>query len=147
MLVVGMTLVLAVCGGVSDEEFEAVQQERDTEKAMVADLRAQIAEIEATPAPLAVVEANIKALNAGDVRGVVATYTDDTVFSFGALPGWAFDTNTGLAEVLESDLHSIGQNQQITLSNTSADGNTVRGEFSSTDEESAAFVGPFPGSG
>ena len=135
------TVVLAACGGgVSDEEFEA-------EQATVADLKRQLAEAEATPAPLTVVEANIAALNAGDVRGVVATYTDDTVFSFGPLPGGAFDTNTGLAEVLEDDLRSIGNNQQITLSNTSVNGNTVRGEFSLTDDESnqlgLSFSGTF----
>ena len=140
-LMVGMTLVLAVCGGVSDEEFEAAQQELSTEKAMVADLKAQIAEAEAIPAPLAVVEANITALNAGDVRGLVATYADDTVFSFGPLPGGEFDTNTGLAKVLESDLGSIGHNQQITLSNTSVEGDTVRGAFSLTND-GHRFRGP-----
>ena len=56
-LMVGMTLVLAVCGGVSDEEFEsvqekltserasveAVQQELTSERTMVADLKEQLA--------------------------------------------------------------------------------------------------------
>ena len=147
-LMVGMTLVLAACsGGVSDEEFEAVQQDLDTEKAVVADLKAQIAKAEETSEPLAVVEANIAALNAGDVRGLVATYAEDTVFSSGPLSGGEFDTNTGLAEVLESDLRSIGNNQQITLSNTSVDGNTVRGEFSLTDDQFSqlglSFTGTF----
>ena len=143
-LLVGMTLFLTACGGVSDEEFEAVQQELETEQGMVQDLKAQIAEAEATPASLAVVEANIKAVNAGDVRALVATYADDIVFSFGPLLGGAFETTTGLAEVLEDDLNSIAGYLQITLSNTSASGNIVRGGFSLIDDETAD-LGPVSG--
>ena len=79
-LMVGMTLVLAVCGGVSDEDFESVekeltseratvdavqkeltservtvdafQKELTSERAMVADLKEQLAKAQATPTPL-----------------------------------------------------------------------------------------------
>jgi hypothetical protein len=48
---------------------------------------------------------------------------------------------------VESDLASIRINQQITLANASVDGDTVRGEFSMTDDESSqlgiSVVGTF----
>ena len=48
-VLLGIALTLAACGGVSDEEFEAAQQELTAEKAMVADLKGQLAEAQATP--------------------------------------------------------------------------------------------------
>ena len=47
-----LVVTLAACGGVSDEEFEAVQQEVTSERAMVADLKEQLAKAQATPTPL-----------------------------------------------------------------------------------------------
>ena len=109
------------------------------EQTKVLDLEDRLAKALATPepaGPLAVLEANIAALNAGDVRELAVTYDDDVVFSIGPLPGEEFDSQTGLAAVLAGDLESIEHNQRITLSNTSVEGNTVRGEVSITDDES-----------
>ena len=45
-------LLLAACGGgVSDEEFDAVQQDMNAEKAKASDLEGRIAKAEATPEP------------------------------------------------------------------------------------------------
>ena len=41
-LMVGFSLVLAVCGGVSDEELAAVQQELQTEQARVQELESEV---------------------------------------------------------------------------------------------------------
>ena len=146
---VGMTLVLAVCGGVSDEEFEAVQQDLTTERTMVADLKEQLAKAQATPtplAPLALADAYAAALNAGDVDALVAIWADDAIFSFGPFgPAGEFQTRTSKAEVLQSDLDSIADNARLTLSNSSLQGNTVIGEFSITDDDTASFGIPFNG--
>ncbi len=88
------------------------------------------------PAPAEVVDAHVKALNAGDITALAAIYTDDVVFSFGPVPPeGAFETLTGKTEVLADDLESIAKNGQLTLSNTSVEGDTVKGEFSFTDDE------------
>ena len=142
-LMVGMTLVLAGCGGVSDEKFEAAQQELTNEKAIVADLKEQLAKAQATPTPLgplAVADAYAAAFNAGDINALVALWADDAVFSFGPFgPGGEFETSTGKAEVLKEDLESIADNAQLTFSNNSLQGNTVIGEFSLTDDGIASF--------
>ncbi|MCZ6891811.1 MAG: nuclear transport factor 2 family protein, partial [Chloroflexi bacterium] len=71
------------------------------------------------PAPAEVVDAHVKALNAGDIAALAAIYTDDVVFSFGPVPPeGAFETLTGKVEVLADDLESIAKNGQLTLSNT-----------------------------
>ena len=50
MLLSAMAIVLAACGGgVSDEEFETVQGNLNTEKAKVSDLESRLAEAEAVP--------------------------------------------------------------------------------------------------
>ena len=118
---------------------QALSSQLQGEQTKVLDLEDRLAKALATPepaGPLAVLEANIAALNAGDVRELAVTYDDDVVFSIGPLPGEEFDSQTGLAAVLAGDLESIEHNQRNTLSNTSVEGNTVRGEVSITDDES-----------
>ena len=172
-LMVGMTLVLAVCGGISDEKFKAVQDELTSEGAMVADLKEQVEELEAvqeeltsqramaanlkeqlakalatpTPlSPLAVVDAYAAAISAGDIDALVALWADDAVFSIGPFgPGDEFETATGKAEVLSEDLGAIADNTRLTLSNSSLQGNTVMGEFSFTDDNTASFGRPVTG--
>ena len=162
-LMVGMTLVLAACGGVSDEEFEdvqreltseramveAVQQELTSERAMVADLKEQLAKAQATPTPLgplAVVDAYAAAISAGDINALLALWADDAVFSFGPFgPGDEFETATGKAEVLKEDLEAIADNSLLTLSNSSLQGNTVIAEFSITGDNTARFGFPITG--
>ncbi len=88
------------------------------------------------PAPTEVVDAHVKALNAGDIAALAAIYTDDVVLTFGPMPPeGSFETLTGKAEVLADDLENIAKNGQLTLSNTRVEGDTVKGEFSFTDDE------------
>ncbi len=88
------------------------------------------------PAPAEVVDAYVEALNAGDIAALAAVYTEDAVFSFGPVsPEGGFETLTGNAAVLSDDLESIANNAQLTFSNVSVEGETVKGEFSYTDDE------------
>ena len=77
-LLLGTALMLAACGGVSDEEFETAQQELSTEKAMVADLKGQLAEAQAVPAPQAPRTLNVLA-GAGQDTSAVFGFFPSTI--------------------------------------------------------------------
>ena len=115
-LLIGLIIAIAACGG----QTEVIVVVTPTPP----------------PAPAEVVDAHVKALNAGDITALTALYTDDVVYSFGPVPPeGAFETLSGKAEVLANDLKSIAKNAQLTLSNTSVEGDTVKGEFSFRDDE------------
>lgn len=117
-LLIGLIVAIAACGG-------------QTEVIVV---------VTPTPAPppaaAEVADALVTALNTGDITALAALYTDDAVFSFGPMsPEGGFETLTGKAAVLADDLESIANNAQLSFSNVSVEGDTVKGEFSYADDE------------
>ncbi len=92
------------------------------------------------PAPAEVVDAYLEAFNAADIAALAAIYTDDVVLSVGPLPPeGTFETITGKAALLVDDAEDIAKNAQLTLSNISVEGDTVRGEASFTEDELKAI--------
>ena len=90
----------------------------------------------APPSAEQVVNAYMTALNGGNLDAIVGLYADDIVFTIGPLPPENdFQTLTGKAENLADDADTITNNGQISFSSTSVAGNTVKGEFSYTDDE------------
>jgi plastocyanin/ketosteroid isomerase-like protein len=86
--------------------------------------------------PVTLANDYVAAYNAGDLTALASTYyTEDTVFSFGPVgPAGEFDTVSGIAQVLASDAESIAGNEQVTISNVTAEGDTARGNFSLTND-------------
>ena len=103
--------------------------------------------VEVTPTPTVlttqqVVDSYVRALNSGDVPALANLWAKDGTFTFGPLPDGSSETENGLV----SDIQDLEGNPQFDMTEVTIVGETAKGLFSFTDDESTEFGGPLTGS-
>lgn len=94
--------------------------------------------------PPATIEAYVEAYNAGDIDGVMALFSEDSVVSRSPLDPHPGGESQGLAEIRELhvvDMGAAADQDAYTISNVEVSGNTMRWDHVWVNEAGSSYCG------